>query len=366
MNRANQDKHVLVAMSGGVDSSVALYLLHEQGYTVSGATMKLWDYKDVGGEDHARADGGCCDLNAINNARAVCDKLGVRHYVLDFSGIFRQTVIENFVSEYRRGRTPNPCVLCNTKIKWEKFLERARGIGCDYIATGHYAITGIDEATGRSFLDRGKDWTKDQAYALWGVTQDALAHTLLPLGPLTKEETRAIAAGAGLKTACVPESMEICFVADNNYERFIREYVNMEIPKGDIVTEEGKVVGEHKGIPFYTVGQRKGLGIAHPTPLYVKKIDVEANRVIVGEKQSVHASEFTVSDLNWVSKTPTVETFSGNVQIRYNHRACPAMVIPQQDNRLLVRFSDPQPAITPGQSAVVFDGDRILVGGIID
>lgn len=353
-------------MSGGVDSSVALYLLQEQGYTVSGATMKLWDYKDVGGEEHARVDGGCCDLNAINNARAVCDKLGVSHYVLDFSEIFKQTVIENFVSEYQRGRTPNPCVLCNTKIKWEKFLERARGVGCDYIATGHYAITGLDELTGRHFLDRGKDWSKDQAYALWGVTQEALSHTYLPLGPFTKETTRDIAAKAGLKTACVPESMEICFIADNNYERFIREYTDIDIPRGEIVTEEGDVVGEHKGIPFYTVGQRRGLGIAHPTPLYVKKIDPDNNRVIVGEKKSVHANEFTMSNLNWVSKVPTDEEFSGEAQIRYNHRARPAIIVPQGKDSLLVRFEEPQPAITPGQSAVIFEGNRILVGGIID
>lgn len=366
MSRTNHDRHVLVAMSGGVDSSVALYLLLEQGYTVSGATMKLWDYNDVGGEQLARSDGGCCDLNAINNARTVCDKLGVSHYVIDFSDIFKQTVIENFVSEYRRGRTPNPCVLCNTKIKWEKFLERARGIGCDYIATGHYAITGFDAITNRYFLERGKDWTKDQAYALWGVTQDALKHTLLPLGPLTKETTRDIAARAGLKTAFVPESMEICFVADNNYERFIREYTDIDIPPGEIVTEDGVVVGEHKGIPFYTVGQRRGLGIAHPSPLYVKKIDAARNRVIVGEKKSVHAGEFTMTDLNWVSKKPTRDEFSGEAQIRYNHRARPAVVYPRDDNTLLVRFTEPQPAITPGQSAVIFDGNRILVGGIID
>ncbi len=366
MSRDNKDKHVLVAMSGGVDSSVTLHVLKEQGYTVSGATMKLWDYKDVGGEELARSEGGCCDLNAINNARAVCDKLEVPHYVLDFSEEFKQTVIDNFVSEYQKGRTPNPCVICNTEIKWEMFLNRARGVGCDYIATGHYAITGVDDQTGRYFLDRGVDFTKDQAYALWGVSQEALAHTLLPLGELEKSKVREIASAADLKTALVPESMEICFVADNNYERFIRDYVDIEIPPGNIVTDDGTVIGEHKGIPFYTVGQRRGLGIAHPTPLYVKKIDVASNQVIVGEKEAVNASEFAMSQLNWVSLPPTHREFMAQAQIRYNHRAQSATIIPQGDDQLLVCFNQPQPAITPGQSAVIFNGNRILVGGIID
>ena len=366
MNANNQNTHVLVAMSGGVDSSVALYLLKEQGYSVSGATMKLWDYKDVGGEEDARSDGGCCDLNAINNARAVCDKLGVPHYVFNFTDIFKRTVINNFVSEYQNGRTPNPCVLCNTEIKWEMFLRRARGIGCDSIATGHYATTGFDAASGRYFLKRGIDPTRDQAYALWGISQDALAHTLLPLGELEKTQTRQIAAEAGLKTALVAESMEICFVADNNYERFIREWSGLDIPEGDIVDESGNVLGTHKGIPFYTIGQRKGLGIAHPTPLYVNRIEPDTNRVVVGDKTSAQSTECLISQINWVSKAPSRQPFTGRTQIRYQHRAVPSTVTPLDDNRLKIVFDSPQPAITPGQSAVVFEDNHILVGGIIE
>ncbi|MCK5125008.1 MAG: tRNA 2-thiouridine(34) synthase MnmA [candidate division Zixibacteria bacterium] len=366
MSRKNQDKHILVAMSGGVDSSVALYLLKEQGYTVYGATMKLWDYSDVGGQEHARADGGCCDLNAINNARTVCENLGIRHYVIDFSKEFKNTVIENFVTEYSKGRTPNPCVLCNTEIKWEMFLRYARGIGCDYIATGHYAITGFDESEQRNYLRRGIDCTRDQAYALWGISQEALARTFLPLGNLEKKEVRVIAEKAGLKTAKVAESMEICFIADNNYERFIRERTDKDIPPGDIIDEEGNILGRHRGVPFYTIGQRRGLGISNPTPLYVNKIDVGNNRVVVGNKKAVHSHEFTISQVNWVSKSPTNEPFDGLTQIRYQHSACPSKIVPESKGRLRILFESPQPAITPGQSAVIFDGGTVLAGGIID
>lgn len=354
---------ILVAMSGGVDSSVALMLLRDRGYKVAGATMKLWDYGEVGGD--IRRTGGCCDIESINNARMVCESLGVPHYVLDFTGPFRQTVISNFVSEYFSGRTPNPCVLCNSLIKWEMFLTRAREIGCEAMATGHYARTGYDENTNRYYLKRGVDDTRDQSYALWGIGQEALSRTYLPLGDLTKKETRRIAAEAGIKTAHVEESMEICFVPDDNYERFLREWIDREIPPGDIVNEAGQVIGRHKGVPFYTIGQRKGLGIAHPTPLYVKEIDVGRNRIVVGEKGDVRRLEMTVSNLNWVSVAPRKEPFEAKVKIRYQHRAQKAVVSPER-NCLKVVFESPQLAITPGQSAVAYDGDTVLVGGIID
>ena len=358
------NKTILVAMSGGVDSSVALLLLQQQGYAVAGATMKLWDYSEVGGD--VDRTGGCCDLESINNARAVCESIGVPHYVLDFSGSFKEVVISNFVSEYFSGRTPNPCVLCNSRIKWEMFLKRAKEIGCDAMATGHYARTGYDAETGRYFLRRGVDDTRDQSYALWGISQEALARTFMPLGDITKKETRRIAAEADIKTAHVAESMEICFVADNNYERFLREYTDRDIPAGDIVNERGDVVGRHKGIPFYTIGQRKGLGIAHPTPLYVTRIDAENNRIVVGDKIDVNRAEMTVSGINWVSSPPRQDSFEALVKIRYQHQAQKARVIPSDDNKLAVTFETPQLAVTPGQSAVVYDGDTVLVGGIID
>ncbi len=274
-------------------------------------------------------------------------------------------MIANFVSEYRAGRTPNPCVVCNSEIKWEMFLERALKIGCDAIATGHYAQVGFDSSTGRYTIHRGIDATRDQSYALWGIRQSALARTVLPVGSLTKVDVRRIAAGAGLKTAQAAESMEICFVIDNDYGRFIREWCGDDIPQGEIVDRSGAVLGRHRGLPFYTIGQRKGLGIAHPAPLHVLRIDADQNRLIVGPKSELNREEMTVREINWVSRPPTEQPFSCSVKIRYQHRAAPAEVTPLDAGRLLVRFALAQPAITPGQSAVLYDNDTVLAGGII-
>jgi len=363
----DMNKKVLVAVSGGVDSSTALLLLKEQGYEVAAAHMKLWDYADVGGDSYS--DGRCCSLESINDLRIICNRLQIPFYVLDFSRQFRETVIGNFVSEYRAGHTPNPCILCNTHLKWSDFLQKGREIGCDYIATGHYAITAYDHAGSRYILRKGVDATRDQSYALWGLNQEALSRTLLPLGGYHKTEIREIARRLGLKNAEKPESREICFIADDDYHRFLREWEEKEgrsFQPGDIVEKNGRVLGRHEGIAFYTIGQRKGLGITHPTPLYVLDIDVEANTIIVGEDEELLSDKMTVSRINWVSIDNPVASFQAKVKIRYLHNAASATVSLREGNIAEVSFERPQRAITPGQSAVFYEGDMVLGGGIIE
>ncbi len=351
-------------MSGGVDSSVAALLLKGQGYEVVGATMKLFDFDEVGGD--RKRDGRCCNIESINDARNVCQAIGAPHYVFDFTRQFRSTVIENFVSEYRLGRTPNPCVVCNTEIKWELFLNRGRELGCDMIATGHYARTGLDDNSDRYYLRCGVDNSRDQSYALWGIRQEALSRTVLPLGELTKREVREIASRSGLKTARTEESMEICFVADDDYERFIRDWSTETIPGGDIIDSEGNVIGRHKGIPFYTVGQRRGLGIAHANPLYVKEIDPANNRLIVAEDEELKRKKMVISHINWVSRGPFDGFAECRVKIRYQHVPAPAAAKLVDKDKIDIQFHQPQRAVTPGQSAVLYDGDLVLAGGIIE
>jgi len=355
-----------VAMSGGVDSSVAAMILVEQGYDVVGVTMKLWNYDEVGGNtDLANS---CCSLDSINAARMVCAEIGISHFVYDFSDQFSEKVVENFKSEYLAGRTPNPCIRCNTYLKWHAFLEKITEINAKYIATGHYAK--IVKHSGRLAVARAMYLEKDQSYALWELSQGNLERTIFPLGTLTKPEVRNIAREAGLETADEPESQEICFIPDNNYHRFLNENALDEmanIGKGKILDEDGKILGTHKGFPFYTIGQRRGLGVYDTTPFYVKKIDGETNEIIVAKKEAMIFTEMKVEQLNWMIP-PKNETFPAQVKIRYRHEAVDCMVLLSRYNSsdfATVKFAKPQIAVAPGQSAVFYHDDVILGGGLI-
>ena len=359
------NKKVLVAMSGGVDSSVAAFLLKEQGYDVVGAHMKLWDYVEVGGDIYK--DGRCCTIDSITDCRVVCDAIDAPFYVLNMSRHFRDTVIEDFIDEYEKGRTPNPCIQCNSNVKWTEFLRKAEELGCDYIATGHYSFIEKGE-NGRWYIRKGVDVTRDQSYVLWGVSQNALSKTLMPLGGLLKKEVRDIAHKYKLRTADKAESREICFVLDNDYRRFLTEVAEKNektYTPGEIVHTDGRVLGHHKGTAFFTIGQRKGMGISHPTPLYVQEIDVANNRVIVGDNDTLFKSELVADSLNWIAIDEQKEPFEALVKIRYLHDPSEATVYPQEDNSVKIVFKSDQRAITPGQSVVFYDDQTLLGGGLI-
>jgi len=357
-------------MSGGVDSSVAALLLKEQGFEVVGAHMKLWDYVDVGADIYK--DGRCCTLDSITDCRFVCDKIDAPFYVLNLSPEFKTKVIDNFVGEYRAGRTPNPCVRCNSEVKWDEFLRKAQEVGCDFIATGHYSF--VDQgAGGRWRIRKGVDETRDQSYVLWGLRQEALARTLMPLGSLQKTEVREIARRHGLRTAEKAESREICFVADNDYRRFLREHEEKKgrrFEAGEIVHTDGTVLGRHEGTAFFTIGQRKKLGVSYPTPLYVRSIDTAAHRIVVGDDSDLYEADLTAEKINWMAKDPSALTLGGpsfeaDVKIRYLHPPARAKVEPLTGDSARVRFVEKQRAITPGQSVVFYDGDVLLGGGLI-
>jgi tRNA-specific 2-thiouridylase len=363
----NNQRTVAVAMSGGVDSSVSAALLKEQGYEVIGLTMQVWDYESVGG--NIFQESSCCSLEAMYDARAVCHTLKIPHYTIDVRDEFEQYVITNFESEYLNGRTPNPCVLCNSNIKWEVLLKKAIGLDCDYFATGHYARIIFDEAVERYMLRRGLDRSKDQAYVLWGLSQEQLKRTIFPLGDLSKVQVRKIADNLNLKTKNKQESQEICFVPDNDYSRFLRERnpdFLSKVNDGEILDKQGNILGHHKGYPFYTIGQRKGLGIAVGKPMYVTDIDSKMNQVVIGEKEDLNKQGLLANHINWIAIEKLTSPLEVEAQIRYNDPGRKAIIYPAENGYVTVKFDEYHQAVTPGQSVVFFTDDIVVGGGLID
>ena len=369
-------------MSGGVDSSATAALLLEQGYEVIGITLKLWPQDCVN-----RAEDKCCGPQAVTDARAVCHKLGIPYYLIDEAAEFQKHVIQYFADEYKAGRTPNPCVMCNQNLKFGRLIDRADQLGAQYIATGHFARVGwvgssrreeahsnsgagsqsllTSAATGRYLLKRGRDPRKDQSYFLFSLRQDQLARAMFPLGEKTKSDTREVARHCQLKTADKEESMEICFVPDNNYGKFLEQANLVQKHRGEIVDLHGHVLGHHDGIEFYTIGQRKGLGITTPRPVYVIELDAANNRVIVGDDSALDRDEFTVDCCNWIPFDHLTEPIEVTSKIRYNHPGTPATVTPLSGGRAKVKLHEPQRAITPGQAAVFYQDDLVAGGGWI-
>lgn len=353
---------VVCALSGGVDSSVAAAFLVRAGFNVIGVTLQLWP--EWLPADH---EGGCCSLAAVEDARRVARRLGIPYYVFNMQEAFEDEVIRPFARTYLAGQTPNPCLLCNKRIKLGALLDKALELGAGYVATGHYARIAWNVERGRYTLRQGVDRAKDQSYALCLLGQEQLAHTVTPLGILTKPVTRKVAAALGLVTARKPESQEICFVPDNDYRRFIREYTGAQPSPGPVVNRQGQVLGEHRGLPFYTIGQRKGLNVASPRPLYVLEIDVAHNRLVVGERSQAECTELTAGDVNWVAIAGLPpEGMRVRARVRYRVEPAPAWVYPgERPDVVRTVFDRPQFAITPGQTVVWYDGDEVVGGGTI-
>jgi tRNA-specific 2-thiouridylase len=393
-------QRVVCGMSGGVDSSATAALLLEQGYEVIGITLKLWPQDCVN-----RAEDKCCGPQAVTDARAVCHKLDIPYYLIDEAAEFQKHVISYFADEYKAGRTPNPCVMCNQNLKFGRLVDRARQLGADFIATGHFAriehvpspstnpaLVGTSRCDvlareaagetiaplnvawtaqravptpGRYLLKRGRDLKKDQSYFLFSLRQDQLARALFPLGEKTKSDTREVARHCNLKTADKEESMEICFVPDNNYGGFLQSANLVQKHRGEITDVHGHVLGHHDGIAFYTIGQRKGLGITTPKPVYVVELDAENNRVVVGDESALDRDEFTASNCNWIPFDKLMEPVEVTTKIRYNHPGTPATLTPTGNGSVKVKLHSAQRAITPGQAAVFYQNDLVLGGGWI-
>jgi tRNA-specific 2-thiouridylase len=364
---------IAVAMSGGVDSSAAAAILKEQGHELVGFTMQLWNQRrgisvDENGEP---LPSRCCSLDDVYDARRVAEELGFPFYVLNLEREFERDVVQPFVTSYLNGETPIPCVACNSRLKFASLDRLATSLGCERVATGHYARVEFDAAMNRHRLLRGRDPQKDQSYFLWELTQDQLSRSLFPLGEMSKPEARDAARRNELAVAEKSESQEICFVPDGDYAGFIDRYLEVEAQQerlpgtGDIVNTVGEVVGSHKGIHHYTVGQRRGLGIAAPQPLYVTGIDATRNRIIVGAQDELLSDEFTAAGVNWIALDNPRDPVRAEVRVRYRHAAAPATITPKPNNRADVRFDEPQRAISPGQATVFYRGDEVVGGGWI-
>lgn len=354
---------VLLAMSGGIDSSIAAVMLHEQGYQVIGVTMKTWDYATAGG---SKKETGCCSLDSINDARQLAVDIGFPHYILDIRAEFGDHIIDNFVEEYLAGRTPNPCVLCNTHIKWEALLKRADMLDCEFIATGHYAQVRLEN--GRSVISKGLDEHKDQSYVLWGLSQECLKRTIFPLGHFHKSEIKKMAIDSGyVELANKSESYEICFVPDNDYRSFLKRKVaglEEKLDGGDFVLADGTILGKHRGYPFYTIGQRKGLEIALGEPMFVTEIIPEENKVVLGVKEDLEKHEMFVRNYNLVKYASLPKDFEALTKIRYKDSGMMS-TLNEEDGKIKVLFHKKVSAIAPGQSAVFYEDNDLVGGGFI-
>ena len=355
-------KRVAVAMSGGVDSSVAALLLKEKGYEVIGITLQIWP-KFLG--EKSGDFGGCCSLEAIEDAQKVSWKLKIPHYVLNFRDIFEQEIIQDFVSQYKKGFTPNPCVRCNRIVKFKFLLEKIREFGADYLATGHYAQIVSSKDGSTLLLKKSKDKKKDQTYFLYQLNQEIMKKVIFPVGEKTKEQIRKIAREHGLVTAEKKESQEICFIVESDYRKFFKEHFPNAFQPGSIINKEGCEIGKHKGIPFYTIGQRSGLGISSHSPYYVTSIDRKRNIITVGREKDLYGKEFIVAGVNWVSDKKPSSDIKARVRIRYRFKEVGAEIELLENKKARVIFDEKQRAITPGQSGVFYQGDFVLGGGVI-
>lgn len=356
-----EKKKVVIGMSGGVDSSVAAYLLKEQGYDVIGVTMQIWQDEEP---EAVEESGGCCGLSAVDDARRVAADLDIPYYVMNFKQEFKENVIDYFISEYNHGRTPNPCIACNRYVKWESLLDRCMAIGADYIATGHYAR--IDQLpNGRYALRRSKALAKDQTYALYNLTQEQLSKTLMPVGGYTKDEIRDIAEQIGLRVANKPDSQDICFVPDGDYASFIEAESGVPARRGNFVSKDGEVLGKHKGIIHYTVGQRKGLGLALGYPAFVLEIRPATNEVVIGSNEDSMTRHVRINRINFISISDLKEPLRVWGKIRYNHRGAWCVAEQTGDDEITCTFEEEQRAVTPGQAVVFYEGDHVAGGGTI-
>ncbi len=357
----SQKKKVFVGMSGGVDSSVVAGLMKEQGYDVVGVTMCF----NISHPNSSKPS--CCGVEGIEDARRAAHTLGIPHYVFNFAEVIDKKIIDNFTNEYLAGRTPNPCVKCNQHLKFGSLFERVRGLGADYLATGHYAKIEFNPGQKRFELKKGEDPYKEQSYFLYSMNKDTLAHVLFPLGGITKFQVRGLARKYGLANAEKPGSQDICFIPDTGYKKFIEDRVGKEALKpGPFKDENGNIIGEHRGIPYYTIGQREGLGIALGRPVYVYKIEKETNTVYIGDEHNLFSQALMAGEVNFVSIAPPEEPIEVSVKIRYNRFEVPASLKYLGDHRARIDFKDPQRAITPGQSVVFYENDIVLGGGIIE